>query len=201
MDPRRFDSLARQLSRACSRRGVLASVLGGTLGLLGFTETSARRKKHKKKHPSPRLPPSPPDSPPTQCQGSPDGALCGTGGCMICSSGVCVTSPIREEAACGNGGCLVCLSGVCSSNPTNYGACAGSGAPSGYCDDGECKPCSTTTCTVDAQCCAPTVCRYGLSGTLRCCVRAGQRPPGGCAGGASLCCQFCNEELDLCVAA
>src|SRR3954452_24323405 len=151
MDPHRFDILSRELSRTLSRRGTMAALMGGTLGLLGLAETTAKHKKHKKKHQSPTSPPSPPSLPPTQCQGSPDGALCGVGGCMICSSGVCVTSPIREEAACGNGGCLVCLSGICSTNPTNYGACAGSGGPSGYCYYGECKPCSTTACTVDAQ--------------------------------------------------
>src|SRR4051812_31849983 len=118
---------------------------------------------------------------------------------MICSSGVCVTSPIREEAACGNGGCLVCLNGVCSSNPTNYGACPGSGAAPGYFYDGECKPCSSSSCSVDAQCCAPYVCRSTSVGSPpRCCVRNGDPAPGGCTVGGNQCCFLCDPNTNLC---
>src|SRR4051812_18617512 len=100
MDPRRFDSLSRDLSRARSRRGALSAVVGGTLALLGVTETTAKHK-HKKKHsppvappPSspPGAPPPPPGSPPpppTECQGLSDFTPCGAGGCMACADGVC----------------------------------------------------------------------------------------------------------------
>src|SRR4051794_35366822 len=60
MDPHRFDSLSRDLTRARSRRGALAAVFGGTLGLLGLDETTAKQKKHKKKPPPSGSPPSPP---------------------------------------------------------------------------------------------------------------------------------------------
>ena len=52
MEADRFDTLTRHLSGTHSRRGALTGLLGGTLGLVGLTEASARkRKKHKKKCP------------------------------------------------------------------------------------------------------------------------------------------------------
>ena len=51
MEADRFDVLARSLTRARSRRGAMATVLGGTLGLLGLSQTEAKRRhKHKHKH-------------------------------------------------------------------------------------------------------------------------------------------------------
>ncbi len=47
MDGTRFDSLTRALTEARSRRAALAPLLGGTLGLLGLAETTA--KKHNRK--------------------------------------------------------------------------------------------------------------------------------------------------------
>src|SRR3954469_22461870 len=77
MDPRHFDSLARDLTRARSRRGTLAAVVGGTLALLGLTESSAKHKhKRKHKHPSPPASPSPPG-----CVPSCSGQTCGPDGC------------------------------------------------------------------------------------------------------------------------
>src|SRR3954462_4643691 len=86
MDPRRFDSLSRDLSRARSRRGALASLVGGTLALLGPTETTAKHKhKHKKKRSSPASPPG--SSPPPGCtpRCTPD-QICQNGEC-VCPSG------------------------------------------------------------------------------------------------------------------
>ena len=58
MDPCRFDSLSRELTRARSRRGVVAALVAGALGLQGLTETTAKHhKKHKKTHPSPGVVP------------------------------------------------------------------------------------------------------------------------------------------------
>src|SRR5215212_1499153 len=50
MDGSRFDSLARALHEVRSRRGTFASLLGGTVGLLGLAETTAKKKKKKKKN-------------------------------------------------------------------------------------------------------------------------------------------------------
>jgi hypothetical protein len=49
MDADRFDSLSRSLTDTPSRRGALAALLGGSLGLLGMTETDAKKGKKKKK--------------------------------------------------------------------------------------------------------------------------------------------------------
>jgi hypothetical protein len=147
-DPFRFDALSRTLGTPVSRRGSLAALLGGTLGLRGLSETSAKHKKnHKKKQPAP----SPPS--PTECQGSPDGAVCGPDGCKTCLAGSCVVSTIRDGIACRNGGCMICRSGVCSANPTDNGICGADGT--GRCYLGECAPrpmCAAPgeTCTSDA---------------------------------------------------
>jgi hypothetical protein len=42
MDGARFDTLARSLTDAGSRRGALTALLSSTLGLLGFTDANAR---------------------------------------------------------------------------------------------------------------------------------------------------------------
>jgi len=66
MGIKRFDILTRSLTIACSRRGVLATVLVGALGLSGIAETAAKKGKgkKKKKHRGNSSPPPPPQSPP-----------------------------------------------------------------------------------------------------------------------------------------
>lgn len=49
MDADRFDALTHALTTARSRRGALATLLGGTLGLLGLIETAGNKGKGKKK--------------------------------------------------------------------------------------------------------------------------------------------------------
>jgi hypothetical protein len=61
MDGSQFDTLLRGLTIASSRRGAVVGLLGGTLGLLGLTESEA---KHKKKHHKKKKGSSPPASPP-----------------------------------------------------------------------------------------------------------------------------------------
>jgi hypothetical protein len=48
MDAKEFDTLARSLTNPRSRRGALAAVVGGALGLVGLAETEAKKKKKKK---------------------------------------------------------------------------------------------------------------------------------------------------------
>ena len=50
MDPDRFDTLARVLTDARSRRVAPTWLLGGTLGLLGLAETIAKKAKGKDVH-------------------------------------------------------------------------------------------------------------------------------------------------------
>jgi len=119
MDPNRFDTLARSLTDARSRRAALASLLGGTLGLLGLAETSAKnrtgndvhgegkkkkKKKKKKKAPVPTTqtpvesssPVSPP--PPAVCTPScPNNQTCQTGTCVCPGGG----RPCTLDGSCG----------------------------------------------------------------------------------------------------
>jgi hypothetical protein len=46
MDADRFDSLTRALTEARSRRGALASLLDGTLALLGLADVTAKTDHH-----------------------------------------------------------------------------------------------------------------------------------------------------------
>ena len=46
MDGSRFDTLARSLSSTGTRRGAFGTLLAGTLGLLGLTETAAEHRQH-----------------------------------------------------------------------------------------------------------------------------------------------------------
>jgi hypothetical protein len=49
MQASRFDTFTRALLAGATRRATLASLLGGTLGLLSRTPTTAKKKKRKKK--------------------------------------------------------------------------------------------------------------------------------------------------------
>src|SRR5215212_893718 len=98
MDADRFDTLARALTDARSRRGALASLLGGTLGLLTLTETAGRHKKHKKK----RKPPPVGTTPPVAC---PEGQKSCRGSCLpsnqCCTDGDCpALRPSCQQGAC-----------------------------------------------------------------------------------------------------
>jgi hypothetical protein len=86
MDPLRFDSLSRELTR--SRRGALAAVVGGTLGLLGLAETTAKRKKGKGK------------KKPKQCK-----PACDVCKIQTCAKGHCGCAPGQTEqgGVCGYG--------------------------------------------------------------------------------------------------
>src|SRR3954462_12840322 len=134
MDPHRFDTVARDLTRARSRRGVLATMLGSVLGLLRLAETEAKHKKHKKKHQSPVSPPpgSPPSPPPPPCVPQDPVALCADGcgtrtnNCgqtvvcgatcaagTVCSAGHCVNGSLAVGATCDPVLSRACSSGVC----------------------------------------------------------------------------------------
>ena len=155
MNPSRFDTLTCSLTDARSRRGALTTLLAGTLGLLGLTETAARKKNGKgKKHrgkrkkkgenpssPPPAPPPAPP--PPNECAGQPDFAPCGNG--MACSGGVCGTNPDcwvgpcpPANVRCCNGGeiCFIGTATCPESNPgqpcDEFSDCAGNGRCVGF---------------------------------------------------------------------
>src|SRR3954447_14282292 len=110
MDGSQFDSLLRTLTAARSRRGALLGLLGGALGPLGLTDTSARHHKKKKKKKSPPAVPPPPQCP----------ASCPA--CQTCTNGQSCT-PAANDTTCDSDG--RCLNGTCNPLPT----CAGSGEP------------------------------------------------------------------------
>src|SRR4051812_26024409 len=118
MDPHRFDGLARELTRARSRRGALAAVLGSALGLLGLAETTAKHKKkhHKKKHSPPPVSP-PPESPSPPPPPPPPPLACGSG-----SSCVFVSSALYSGA----------LGGLSGADSKCQGLAAAAGLPGAY---------------------------------------------------------------------
>jgi hypothetical protein len=111
MDARLFDTLARAVTEARSRRGALAAVVGSALGVAGLAETDAKKKK-----------PCPPckKRKKGKCKKKlPDGTGCRGG---TCQGGRCVASP-----GCGAGGpCLVFLSS--SRHTGNLGGLSGGDA-------------------------------------------------------------------------
>jgi hypothetical protein len=123
MDASHFDRLARSLSASGSRRGTLAALLGGTLGLLGVAETTARKGKRngkgkkKKKNdggqtgtqPPPQPPPPPPGSPADPAPVCSDETKRCGGDCPRCGiAGGCGTGNDCASAFCLLGQCRAC---------------------------------------------------------------------------------------------
>jgi hypothetical protein len=172
MDPRRFDSLSRELTRARSRRGALAAVLGSGLVLWGRSETEGKKKRHKKKKhrspsspppvsppgsPPPPVPPPPPVSPPPPpCVPACAGRDCGADGC----GGQC--GPCPAPATCSaQGQCLcdppctmgaVCQAGQCVNGTLAIGATCDQTLPRA-CGSGVCG-CIGQTCTCRNPACS-----------------------------------------------
>jgi len=137
MDADRFDTLARSLTAARSRRGALVAAFAGSLGLLSVVHPDdvtakkacpqcTKRKKGK-------------------CKPKPDGAACPGGSCQrgrcaTCSDGV--KNGTETDVDCG-GSCPRCGSGR---------ACTGrNDCRSAYCPDGTCAACTADTdCPSDA---------------------------------------------------
>ena len=115
MDAEHFDTLARALIDGRSRRGALASLVGGTLGLLGLTGTESKKKKKKKqRRPTTQVPISPPPPPPC-ANGIKDGSEtdvdCG-GACPRCADGRnCATTRDCASGYCNGGTCIACNTG------------------------------------------------------------------------------------------
>ena len=150
MDGTRFDSLTRILTDSRSRRGALASLLGGTLGLVGLTQTEARKKKpcppcKKRKH--------------GKCKANlPNGSGCPGG---TCQNGACVTACTRNCASktCGTDGC----GGSCGSCIAPQ-TCGGGGTP------GQCGGGASATCTTSQDCrdTSNMECRHDLGSICVC---------------------------------
>jgi hypothetical protein len=151
MEPNRFDTLTRSITTTGSRRGAVATLLAGTLGLLGLADAAAKKKgggggggggggkkgkgngkgNGKKKDGNPT-------TVATTCSdgiknGDESDVDCG-GSCPRCASGkTCASRDDCESALCPGGTCIECLKGggscggeaggLCICEPTaNYGA-------------------------------------------------------------------------------
>jgi hypothetical protein len=129
MDADRFDTLTRTLTEARSRRGTLASLLGGTLGLLGLADATAKnckkienkkkrkacvkKAKNKKKQDCGDLIPCGDQccSALETCCGN---HCCDSGRDICCGTGCC----FRGDTCCGDGNCCdpsteTCVGGFC----------------------------------------------------------------------------------------
>jgi hypothetical protein len=139
MDGKQFDRLLRGLTTVQSRRGALLGLVGGAVGLLGVTETEAKKhkKKHKKKKPSPPAspPPSPPAPPPPPgpptCSdgiknGNETGVDCGGPDCPRCPNGQgCANYNDCKSALCNlrTLTCQACATSAECGSPDNPGQC------------------------------------------------------------------------------
>jgi hypothetical protein len=115
MDPRHFDTLTRSLTGASSRRGALAALLGGTLGVLGLVATDGKKKKGKGKNKKKRKRKknqAPPLPTPTCSDGIKNGnesdVDCG-GSCGRCANGkICISRADCTGALCIGETCQEC---------------------------------------------------------------------------------------------
>jgi hypothetical protein len=128
MDAERFDSLSRTLTDARSRRGALAALLGSPLGLFGFAETAAKKKRKKKKK----------KKSPVRCTPQCAGKVCGDDGCGATCGVACGGGQVCQDGrcVCANGGvpCLsrCCAPGqVCLDNASCATVCMGETCPAG----------------------------------------------------------------------
>jgi hypothetical protein len=131
MDGPRFDRFTRTFTNARSRRETLASLLGGTLGLVGLTQTEAKKKKpcppcKKRKHGKCKITLS-------------DGAAC-TGG--TCQGGRCVLATCSDGAKNGSESDVDC-GGSCP-RCANGKRCVTSNDCTNACKTGTCQACTTT---------------------------------------------------------
>src|SRR4051812_1097410 len=174
MDPSRFDTVARELSRARSRRGALATLVGATLGLLGLAETEAKhKKKHKKKKLSPPASPPPLSCPNGQkpCDGGciPTSQCCADNECSsaglprCCGGSFVPPTPCCRAAHCTGG--KTCVQGLCRRPADKPKDCNG-GCPQ-CCVKGDCTP-SIRTDDGTPECSTAGVCVCARPGTRSC---------------------------------
>ena len=150
MDANRFDSLARSLTVARSRRGAVGSLLAGTLGLLGLAEAVAKKKGKGKKGKGKKKK--------DRCKKGEkrcDKKCCEAG--QECIEGVCY-SPCVPACGTVGGEQEICCFGFCANLSTDSQNCGQCGT---VCAENE--VCRFANCVCDGPRC-PTG-----AGTTRCC--------------------------------
>lgn len=144
MDPRTFDGMIRQLSRALSRRSLVGGSLGAAvLAAAGLSDDAQAKKKGKAEA---CLPP---------------GQRCGTKKkdepCRKCCQGYHVVTPSGKKK------CACRPDGVDCTNPSQ--CCTGT-CPNGRCGAAPCLP-AGAGCTSPSQCCVG-ICQNGRCGAPTC---------------------------------
>ena len=138
MDGDRFDSLTRALRDACTRRGVLTTLLAGTFGLLGLADAGAKKgggknknkKKGKGKKGSNNDNRTAPPPPGITCSdgvknGSESDVDCGGGACARCATGKsCGSRTDCASALCSGGACQACAVAADCGNDVDGSMCA-----------------------------------------------------------------------------
>jgi hypothetical protein len=192
MDGFRFDSLARSLATASSRRRALGGLLAGALGLVGWPggedaaahdlkakckkksgEAKKKCLKKAKKHAATHADETPPPPPPPACD-----PACGV--CQVCAGGECLRA--NDNAVCNGSG--RCLNGVCNPQPACLGlsdktCTASEQCCTGVCDVGD--SCNTPALPDDRQCRENGDCISGHCVGYRC------RGAAGCFAGKGYC--------------
>jgi len=164
MDSSRFDTLTRSLTAHSTRRGALVAFLGGTLGLLGLTETPAKKGKgHRKRRKHRQSPPAPPPPPAQTCSdgiqnGDETGIDCG-GSCPRCANGSsCLSRSDCSSALCSGRVCVSCANRFdCGKGATGKECFCSTpvGAGATVCHEGAAAKAGITNCD---ECPADTVC-------------------------------------------
>ncbi len=181
MDPSHFDTLARSLYDGRSRRAALASLLGGSLGLLALVpheEAEAKKscppcKKRKRGKCKKKLP---------------NGTSCGGGACQ---NGRCVAATCSDGIKNGSETGVDC-GGSCPRCANGQSCASRNDCASALCLDGTCQTCSTSSpCGTDASGLS-CPCRPPLAGGPAFCTQ------GNSAGTTVTSCDSCPSDT-ICV--
>lgn len=204
MDPKRFDALAKALTVAGSRRGVLS---GWGIGLFAiFTPERQGAAKRRGRHGKGQGPATGENrrrggpvsaekkgkkkkkKKPAQCSADCAGKTCGADGCGgVCGSGSCGAGQSCVSGACvpDSGACVPACTGGRECQPNAQCVCPPStphAAPEPFCDD------TCRECCIDSHCHPTKTCSHS-QGSI--CVCDSDREKD-CGGG--FCVQCCSEE-------
>ena len=170
MDAKLFDTVARTLGAAPSRRTVLFGLTGSMLATLPLAADAKKKKRKKKKGGSATPPPSGPTCSDGVKNGSESDIDCGGPSCQRCATGrICTRNTDCATSRCGDGlgegnVCRTCNSdGVCGQDTrggcncnTETGACLSDFEPPSF--SGSCPACPAGSICVsffEGQACVP----------------------------------------------
>jgi hypothetical protein len=163
MDANRFDALSRSLTDARSRRAALASLLGGTFGVVGLTVTTAKKK----------CPPCKKRKDGKCKKKKPDGSTCAGG---TCHGGHCVTASPPPAPTCNDGikngsETDIDCGGSCARCARGQGCATPNDCASAFCGSGTCQTCTTAWASCGGDANGPCRCRPPKSGAAVVCTK------------------------------